>query len=224
MTPLDTPRNPARPIQEMAEVHLLVHEFDQWPAEYVCLSRRDELIPSPLRTTLWDKPRARRHLSRHIARALDLQPCETQRARAEWTVALLKARPLNHLALHVAAVASSVHVRRCLLREDVLAWREWLTPAPFEFAQRTASLLPLKAGADMAIDRALSAESVGLRWLARAAQAWPEPLARRFLLKMPRADAENPCGADPTAAMRLASSVLSIVEPRWCSLLATHLH
>ncbi len=205
-------------------MHLLMHEFDQWPAEYMNPSRREAFTPPPVPATLWDNPRARRHLSRHITRTLDLLPCVAKRQGAEWPVALLKAHALHQLALHIAAVACSAQVRRSLLREDVLAWREWLTPAPFEFAQRTASLLPLKPGADTEIDRALPAESVGLRWLARAAQTWPEPVARRFLLKMPPADADNPCGADPSAAMRLASSVLSIVEPRWCSLLAKNLH
>ncbi|GAA4348463.1 hypothetical protein GCM10023165_34300 [Variovorax defluvii] len=220
----DPLRNPALPAKALAEVRWLVHEFDQWPAEYLDTSRRGEFIPPPVPATLWDHPRARRHLSRHIVRVLDLQPCGTRRSSAEWPVALLKGRSLHRLALHVAAVACAGQVRRCLLREDVLAWREWLTPAPFEFAQRTASLLPLKPDASPDIDRAVSAESTGLRWLARAAQAWPEPVAARFLLKLPRPDAESPCDAEPAAAMRLVSSVLSIVEPRWCSLLSTHLH
>lgn len=212
------------PSRELADMRLLMHEFDQWPAEYMNPSRRDAFTPPPVPATLWDNPRARRHLSCHIMRTLDLRPCAAKRQGAEWPVALLKTRALHQLALHVAAVASSAQVRRCLLREDVLAWREWLTPAPFEFAQRTASLLPLKPCAGAEIDRTLPAESVGLRWLARAAQTWPEPVARRFLLKMTPADAESPCAAEPSAAMRLASSVLSIVEPRWCSLLSKNLH
>lgn len=213
-----------RPSRELADMRLMVHAFDQWPAEYMNVSRREAFTPPPVPATLWENPRARRHLSRHITRTLDLKPCVARRQGAEWLVALLKPGALRQLALHIAAVASSAQVRRSLLREDVLAWREWLTPAPFEFAQRTASLLPLKPGAETEIDRDLPAESMGLRWLARAAQTWPEPVACRFLLKMPRADAESPCSADPTAAMRLASSVLSIVEPRWCSLLAKNLH
>ncbi|MDR6536921.1 SctK family type III secretion system sorting platform protein [Variovorax soli] len=215
---------PKRLTRELAEMRLRLHEFDQWPAEYVNASRREEFTPPPLPERLWDNARARRHLSRHITRTLDLRPCTGRRQGAEWPIALLQAKALRQLALHITAVASSAQVRRCLLREDVLAWREWLSAAPFEFAQRSASLLPVKPGLDTAIDRALTAESVGLRWLARAAQTWPEPVTRRFLLKMPRKDADSPCDADPTAAMRLASSVLSIVEPRWCSLLAKNLH
>jgi hypothetical protein len=224
MTRPDASQLPGRPSRELAEIRLLMHEFDHWPAEYMNPSRREPFTPPPVPATLWDNARARRHLSRHIARTLDLRPCVAKRQGAEWPVALLKGHALRQLALHVAAVASSAQVRRSLLREEVLAWREWLTPAPFEFAQRTASLLPVMRGADAVIDRMLPAESVGLRWLARAAQTWPEPVARRFLLKMLPADADNPCGADPGAAMRLASSVLSIVEPRWCSLLAKNLH
>ncbi|VTU22717.1 hypothetical protein H6CHR_01843 [Variovorax sp. PBL-H6] len=224
MTTPDASQLRGRPGREFAEMRLLMHEFDHWPAEYMDPSRRDPFTPSPVPATLWNNPRARRHLSHHITRTLDLRPCIAKRPGPEWPVALLKADALRQLALHVAAVASSVQVRRSLLREDVVAWREWLTPAPFEFAQRTASLLPLRPGAAQEIDRTLSAESVGLRWLARAAQTWPDPVAQRFLLKMPPGDADSPCGAEPNAAMRLASSVLSIVEPRWCSLLAKNLH
>jgi hypothetical protein len=197
----------------------LLHEFNDGPAGYLDPSRREQLCPgTPGR--VWDSARARPHLSRHILGALALPAC-LEAQRPEWPLALLEPARLRHLAVHIAAAAVSAQVRGSLLRDEVVAWRAWLSPGPFAFAQRTAGLLPLKVPPQAVPDRSISAESAGLRWLARAALAWPAAVAGRFLLKMPCADAEHPCAADEPVAARLASAVLSIVEPRWCSSLAT---
>jgi hypothetical protein len=50
-----------------------------------------------------------------------------------------------------------------------------------------------------------------------ALRRWPEAIARRFLLKLPAGPYREADAVDPAAASRLVSSVLSIVEARWCS-------
>ena len=199
----------------------LFHEFDMCPAEYLDESRRADFCPEPLPPALWDSARARMHLSRHILGTLGLPPC-TVGEGAPWTVALLDAERLRQLAMYVAAAVASTQVRTCLLREDVAAWREWLSPAPFAFAQATAPLLPLNLPSRVAIDRGVTAQSFGLRWLARAALAWPAEIAGRFLLKMPGHEADQPIAADETLAARVAASLVGILEPQWCSSLAAN--
>jgi hypothetical protein len=196
----------------------LMDEFERQPAEYMHPSRRDMFCPMPAMEAVWDSARARRHLSRNILRTLSLDPCDRS-AEVPWPVALLDTDRLQRIALCVAAAAASAQVRGCLLRDEVLLWREWLSSDAFSFSQETARLLPELP--HVRIDRGVPAPSFGLRLLARAALAWPVAIAGRFLLKMPRDDAEHACDVDPTLVSRLAVRVLSIVEPRWCSSLAT---
>jgi len=196
----------------------LIDEFDRQPADYLHPSRRDMFCPAPALDSAWASARARRHLSLTILRAMSLDGCERS-AEVPWPVALLDADRLERLAVCVAAAAASSQVRACLLRDEVLLWREWLTPEAFSFSQETARLLPEVPRVE--IDRAVPAPSFGLRLLARAALAWPVAIAGRFLLKMPREDAENACDVDHTIASRLAVRVLAVMEPRWCSSLAT---
>jgi hypothetical protein len=199
----------------------LMDEFERQPADYLHPSRRDMFCPIPAMENIWDVARARRHLSHNILRTLSLDACDRS-ADVPWPVALLDADRLQRLALCVAAAAASVQVRACLLRDEVVLWREWLSPEAFSFSQETARLLPELP--HVPIDRDVPAPSFGLRLLARAALAWPVEIAGRFLLKMPRDDAEHACDVDHTLASRLAVRVLSIVEPRWCSSLATTRH
>jgi len=196
----------------------LIDEFDRQPADYLHPSRRDMFCPSDAMQDVWDSARARRHLSLAILRTLSLDACDKS-AEVPWPVALLDANRLERLALCVAAAAASAQVRACLLRGEVLLWREWLAPEAFSFSQETARLLPDTPRVE--IDRTVPAPSFGLRLLARVALAWPVAIAGRFLLKMPREDAENACDVDHTTASRLAVRVLAMVEPRWCSSLAT---
>jgi hypothetical protein len=197
----------------------LVHEFEWCPADYIEESRRSQFLPEALPGHVWQSPRARAHLSRHILRTLGLES-PARPAGPGWMFALLDADRLRRLALYVAAAVASAQVRACLLRDDVASWREWLSAAPFAFAQQTAPLLPLMLPRETAADRAGTAESLGMRWLARAALAWPAAVAGRFLLKLPQAESDQPVDADEALALRLAASVVAVVEPQWCSSLA----
>jgi hypothetical protein len=124
------------------------------------------------------------------------------------------------VARHIAAALVGQRVRRTLSRTEELQWREWLSPDAHEFALTRAGLLPLAAGAADERDR-MPALQLGHTWLVAATKAWPEAIARRFILKLPAAPYREADAVDGTSAARLVSSVLSIVEPRWCSSFAT---
>jgi hypothetical protein len=193
--------------------------FNESPADYIDESRRREFFPMPVDEALWDNTRSRRHLSRHILDRLGVAAClETQ--RPEWPMALLDRGRLDRLALHVAAALVGTRVRRSLSRSEVLRWREWLTPEAHEFALTRASLMPASAGVD-ADAGDTPAEQMGLAWIAAASRRWPEAIARRFTLKLPAGASQDAAVVDGTFASRLVSSVLSIVESRWCSSFAS---
>jgi hypothetical protein len=193
--------------------------FNESPADYIDESRRREFFPMPVEKALWDNTRSRRHLSRHILDRLGVPSC-LEAQRPEWPMALLDRTRLDRLALHVAAALVGARVRRSLSRDEVLRWREWLTPEAHEFALRRASLLPASAGVDADANDA-PAEHMGLAWIVAASRRWPESIARRFMLKLPAGASQDAAVIDGTFAWRLVSSVLSIVESRWCSSFAS---
>jgi type III secretion protein K len=193
--------------------------FNQNPADYIDASRRDEFFTHFADGVLWQSERARRHLSRHILERLGDEPC-LDAQRPEWAVALLDRPRLDRLGRHLAAALVGPRVRRCVSRAEVLAWREWLSPEAHEFALTRAGLLPVSADAGDE-PRQMPAEALGRQWIVAAARAWHEAIRRRFMLKLPAGAFREADAIDPALAARLVSSVLSIVEPRWCSSFAT---
>lgn len=193
--------------------------FNQNPADYMDSSRRAEFFALPADGPVWDNERSRRHLSQDILARIGVEPC-LDTHRPEWPLALLDRDRLNRLARHIAAALVGSCVRRSISRADVLQWREWLTPEAYDFALKSAGLLPFnaEAGAD-AMD--MPAEHLGHAWLLAASRTWPETIARRFVLKLPAGPMPEADAVDPAFALRLVSSVLSIVEARWCSLFVT---
>lgn len=193
--------------------------FNQNPADYIDESHLKEFFPAPVAGALWGCPRARRHLSRHILDRIGGAPClETQ--RPEWPVVLLDRPRLDRLARHVAAALVGSRVRRCVSRAEVLKWRDWLSPEAQEFALTRAGLLPFSVDAGADPER-MPAQQLGHAWIISASGRWAKPIARRFTLKLPAAASRAADAIDGAFASRLVSSVLSIVEPRWCSSFAT---
>lgn len=193
--------------------------FNQNPADYIDESHLKEFFASPVAGALWELAPARHHLSRHILERIGGEPClETQ--RPEWPVVLLERPRLDRLARHVAAALVGSRVRRCVSRNEVLKWREWLSPDAHEFALTRAGLLPFNADARADADQ-MPAQCLGQAWIAAASARWAAPIARRFRLKLPAAASREADAIDGALASRLVTSVLSIVEPRWCSSFAT---
>lgn len=193
--------------------------FNQSPADYMDSSRRAEFFALPADGPVWDNERSRRHLSQDILARISVEPClDTQ--RPEWPLALLDRDRLDRLARHIAAALVGGRVRRSISRADVLQWREWLTPEAYDFALKRAGLLPFhaEAGADVLN---MPPAHLGHAWLLAASRVWPTAIARRFVLKLPAGAMPQADAIDPALAMRLVSSVLSIVEARWCSLFVT---
>jgi hypothetical protein len=193
--------------------------FNENPADYMADSRREAFFAEPIDPALWLNERSRRHLSRHILDQLNIPPC-LEAHRPEWPVALLEWPRLERLARHVAAALVGARVRHCVSRIEVLKWRDWLSPDAHEFALTRAGLLPINADAGSGI-AGTSAQALGLAWIVAATRRWPEAIARRFMLKLPAGDIGEAQGVDDALASRLVSSVLSIVESRWCSSFAT---
>jgi hypothetical protein len=192
-------------------------EFNQDPAAYLHETRRADFFPAGAREELWEYPLSRRHLSRHILERIGGELCLDAK-RPEWAVALLDSRGLDRLARHVAGALVGPRVRRSLSRSEVLRWRDWLEADALDFALTRAGLLPFHAQADAGAGTALD---LGRAWIVAASRRWHDAISRRFLLKLPAGDLAQADAVDGALAARLVSSVLSIVEPRWCSSFAT---
>lgn len=193
--------------------------FNQNPADYIDESHLKQFFPFPVAGSLWESARSRHHLSRHILARIGGAPClETQ--RPEWALVLLERSRIDRLARHVAAALVGSRVRRCVSRAEVLKWREWLSPEAHEFALTRAGLLPFSADAG-ADPEQTAAQPLGHAWIAAASSRWAQPIARRFKLKLPAVAFREADAIDGAFASRLVSSVLSIVEPRWCSSFAS---
>lgn len=213
------PATLARLIGAQADLVRTLCIFNQSPADYMDRSHRAVFFALPAEGSLWDSERARRQLSQDILARIGVEIC-LDTARPEWPLVLLDRDRLDRLARHVAAALVGARVRRSISRADVLQWREWLTPEAYDFALKRAGLLPFNAEAH-ADASGKPAEQLGHAWLLAASRTWPEAIARRFVLKLPVVPLPQADAVDPVMAWRLVSSVLSIVEARWCSLFVT---
>lgn len=193
--------------------------FNQNPADYIDESRRREFFPRHAAGSLWTCERSRRHLSRHILERIGAAQCLEAR-RPEWQVALLERPAIDRLARHVAAALVGARVRRCVSRDEVLKWRDWLSPEAQDFALTRAGLLPFNADARVEPDR-ITAQELGHAWIVSASRQWHASISRRFMLKLPAGSFKEADAIDGASASRLVHSVLSIVESRWCSSFAT---
>jgi hypothetical protein len=202
-----------------AEIMRSICVFNENPADYLDESRRPEFFPAALPTQIWECKRSRRHLSRHILERIGEPACLAANS-PQWPLALLQRPRLHGVARHVAAALVGSRVRRCVSRSEVLRWRDWLSPEAHDFALTRAGLLPFTASADCDLEQT-AAHELGLAWIASATSSWPEPIARRFMLKLPADIGANKDAVDGAFAWRVVSSVLSIAEPRWCSSFAT---
>jgi hypothetical protein len=189
--------------------------FNHCPADYLHPSRRRDFVPEIDDEALWESPRARSHLSRLVLRRLELRNC-LERDRPEWPLALLPAGRLPRLGRHVAAALAGAQLRNCISRADVLAWREWLSPEAHEFALTSANLLPRVPHAGVQRE-GTQAQDLGFGWIAAATRDWPDAIGRRMALKLPPTATAGHAGVPPELAQRVVRSILSIVEPAWCS-------
>lgn len=198
------------------DLYALLSVFNFCPAQYLHASRREEAVGGAHDEHLWSSAAALPHLSSHILERLGQPPCMDE-TLPFWRIALLDAGRLARLARHLAAVHMGAQVRRAVRREDVMAWREWLSPEAHEFALRGAGLLaaPVAAARPATVPRAREAAAIGYECLAAAAQDWPEPARARFMLKLPAAT--DRAAAPAHAAGRLIQSVLPVLEASWCS-------
>ena len=199
-----------------------VARFDNSPAEYLRAERRDAVFGPGMAEQLWRSERACRHLSLAMRRQFDEACNGLELDRPEWRLALLPVARLDRLAAHIAALVVASEVRRTLSRDEVRAWRDWLRPDAYEFAQTVAGLMPmLMAAQDLSSWRRFSSIEVGWCWLARVSSEWPSGIRARFALKQPVLPDGCVCPQDAAAARRVVQAVMLIVESQWCSSFAT---
>lgn len=199
-----------------------VARFESSPAEYMRAERREGVFGAGMAEHLWRSERACRHLSLAMRRQLEEACNGLELDRPEWRLALLSVARLDRLAAHVAALVVASEVRRTLSREEVCAWRDWLRPDAYEFAQTVAGLMPmLMVAPGLAGWRRFSSVDVGWCWLARVSAEWPSGIRARFALKQPVLPETCVCPQDAAAARRVVQAVMLIVESQWCSSFAT---
>jgi hypothetical protein len=215
--PVDTAALAHMALQRPAHFGLL-YAFNHRPADYLHASRRARFAAGA-GDRLWEEERARAWLSQWILQQLELsqRTCFDMSCR-HWSLALLDAERLLRLARGTGAAIAGPRVRRCVSREQVLAWKSRLTPALYEFAMTTATLLPPAPAAPPAAEDA-PIEEIGFGWIDAALAGAPDALRLRAVLKLPAHVAAVPI--DAAAARQFVHSVHSALEPQWCSTFAT---
>lgn len=209
----------ARLIAQQPRLFRMLSRFNYQPADYLHPQRRHEFIDPAVDARIWDEPRARRALSALILASLDLaeRPCFEPGHKA-WPIALLDGQRLLRLARYVGAVLLGPQARQSMSREEVLAWKEKLTPQAYQFVMNSASLLPqVKSGTD--IDSEMPVEMLGYGWIMRCIDDAPPELLLRARLKCPPLGAALPVSTH--RATQVVHAVFSTMEPRWISSFAT---
>ncbi|MDB5839904.1 MAG: hypothetical protein JWQ23_1856 [Herminiimonas sp.] len=197
----------------------LLYAFNYRPADYLHPSQRARFAGAGVSEAIWEEPRARRTLSEFILQTLALteRPC-FDLAEPAWPTILLDEKRLLRLARHIGAVILGQHVRRSVARDDVLTWKERMTPEAYKFVMTTASLLP-HVNAGPAIDDSMAVDALGFSWINASIAGAPDELLVRARLKLP----PGPLSLDvPRAtACQVVNTVFSVLEPRWFSSFAT---
>ncbi|MGI4847213.1 MAG: SctK family type III secretion system sorting platform protein [Janthinobacterium lividum] len=193
----------------------LMYAFNYAPADYLHPARQQQFLPLPLNQRIWETARARRPLSKLILQQIGLaeRPCFDPQQRT-WPLALLDRMRMLRLARHVGAVLLAPQARRCVSREEVLAWKERLTPSAYQFVMSSASLLP-QVKADAAIDENMSVEQLGFAWIASSLDDAPDELLLRVRLKFPPLHTTLPLSR--TRAAHVVHAVFSTLESKWIS-------
>ena len=198
---------------------LLLH-FNYCPAEYLHVSHRNQLNLGQLADCVWQTRRSLPPISAYILDQLCLQEkiC-LDPSYSEWPLVLLSPARLKRLQQYVAAVLYAETIRLCLLPEDIIRWRTILGYDAYKFALTGTKLLPqLRLRSYTDID---DVETVSNSWISAAMSTAPEAISIRAKLKIPVLT--NIKGIELQKAHRLMFSLLSILEPKWCSFFLTTL-
>ncbi len=192
--------------------------FNFLPADYLHPSRRYVFTDVDISSEVWRQSRARKTLSSLILQQLKLEakPC-LDSGHWEWTVALLDMESMERLARHLGATILGPTIRRSVSRTEVMHWNDTITPAVYKFVMASASLLKTPQ-IDLAPLEEETPESIGYSWILRCLASGPEELVERAQLKLPfdTAAAET----STHIAREFVLSVLSALEPKWCSTFA----
>jgi len=193
------------------------HVFHYRPADTLHPSWRRHFAAN-LHADVWSQVRARAPLSRHILDTLDLQQrlCQDW-DRPEWPTALLDPERLLRLARHIGAVLLAPRIRNSMARQQVLDWKEKLSPEAYRFALTSASLLRPLSPLPEPDERRLPHE-LGYDWIHGSLADTPEALRLRACLKLP-IDCRAPELA-PAALKHMVTLIHSALEPAWFSLFA----
>lgn len=194
-------------------IRLILH-FNYCPAEYLHFSRRNQFGFGLLAEHLWQTRRALPRVSSYILEQLSLQDKTClDPGYAGWPLTLLNPASLKRLQRYVAAVLYKEAIRICLLPEDVLRWRALLGSDAYKFALTGTKLLP-----SMQIPAYTTpgdAERVSNSWINAAMSSAPDAISERAKLKTPYLTLAE--YVEPQQAYHLVSSLLLILEPKWCS-------
>jgi len=196
-----------------------LYAFNYRPADYVHATRRPLFADGQIAEAIWSEERARNHLSTYILREMELEqkPC-LDVARWEWKLVLLDGERLTRLARHIGGALLGPYARRSVVREEVLRWRERLTEEVYQFVVTSASLLRVVESTEQ-MDPTLPVETIGYGWIQACLASAPIELQARAQLKFP-VDVST-TSVPPESARQFVISVLSALEPTWCSSFVT---
>nr|WP_314623041.1 SctK family type III secretion system sorting platform protein [uncultured Noviherbaspirillum sp.] len=190
-------------------------EFNFCPSGYIHPSRRKQFDDGKLHPSVWETTRALPALSRHILKCLDIENKACfDLGFVQWPLLLMQPQQLTRLQRHLAAVIFNPIIRRCVLHDEVVMWRNRLGADAYKFALNGFEFLPRKLWPHTDFDVSqLEAISYGL--IQAAMTPVMRPARLRAVLKLPTIS--EPSSFDPDCAQKLVTTLMSILEPEWRS-------
>lgn len=190
-----------------------LYKFNFCPADYVHPSRRSGFDGGKLHGRVWETPRARAALSRHILRCLGIEDKACfDLSHPEWMLLLLEPAQLGRLQRHLAAVIFNRLIRHSVLHDDVVKWRSRLGVDAYKFALNGFNLLP-KSVLVQTDHEVAQLEAVSYGLIEAAMATAPEPIRSRAILKLPDISVPPESGND--GIRKLVNALMSILEPEW---------
>ncbi len=165
---------------------------------------------------VWQRRSLRPALSAVLAHPLQTDACFDP-DRPEWPLVLLSDTDRITVCQMLAAALMHRSVRRTLSREEVLRWRDWLTPPAWRFAMEGAALLPAIPPEPVVDPTQITAETLGMAWLWLASAHWDPGIAERWRLRHGTAELPQGMAVSAEMAHRTALTVLFAVQPQWHS-------
>lgn len=173
------------------DLYRAIYDWNLYPHRWIPADRLGAGLPAPLVSALEASPAGRARLGAHFRRVHRLEETLWDLMAPRRRLALLGTAALERLARFAGAVRLAPRIARVIEKEQRRALTGQIGEEAYTFALRRGPLLPgpgalpLEAALEAPLPVALM--DCGWRTLCDCLAFEPEPLRRRFLLKLPEA-------------------------------------